>query len=73
MVHMNFPKQITAVMSSLNWATADEDYTPILASHDPPTGKFKSEGQKSRLNKRKLASDTLMHNREELFAGEFDG
>ena len=45
----------------------------VLASHEPPTGKFKSEGQKTRLGKRKLASDTLMRNREELFAGEFDG
>ncbi|GJE89581.1 Gcd10p-domain-containing protein [Phanerochaete sordida] len=73
MVQMNFPKEHTAVISSLNWATADEDYTPIVASSEPPTGKFKSEGQKSRLNKRKVASDMLMRHREELFAGEFDG
>ena len=45
----------------------------VVPSHDPPAGKFKSEGQKTRLNKRKLASDILMRNRDELFAGEFDG
>lgn len=73
MVQMNFSKEFTSVMSSLNWATADEDYTPIIASSEPPTGKFKSEGQKSRLNKRKVASEMLMRHREELFAGEFDG
>ncbi len=28
MVHMNFRKEVTSVMSSLNWATADEEYTP---------------------------------------------
>ncbi|KIP11118.1 hypothetical protein PHLGIDRAFT_64283 [Phlebiopsis gigantea 11061_1 CR5-6] len=72
-VHMNFTRETTAVMSSLNWATADEEYTPIIASHEPPTGTFKSEGQKTRLGKRKVASDVLMHNRDELFAGEFDG
>lgn len=73
MVQMNFSKEITSVMSSLNWATADEEYAPIVASSEPPTGRYKSEGQKSRLNKRKVASNELMRNREELFAGEFDG
>ncbi|KAI0695606.1 Gcd10p-domain-containing protein [Cytidiella melzeri] len=73
LTQMNFPKEYTSVMSTLNWATGDEDYTPILPSVEPPTGQFKSEGQKSRLNKRKVAIDTLFQNREELFAGEFDG
>ncbi|KAI0720061.1 Gcd10p-domain-containing protein [Cerioporus squamosus] len=73
MVHMNFRKEVTSVMSSLNWATADEEYTPIIASVDPPAGKFKSDGQRTRLNKRKVASDALMQTREELFAGEYDG
>ncbi|KAF7792269.1 hypothetical protein EIP86_003305 [Pleurotus ostreatoroseus] len=67
-VHMNFPKEYTSVMTSLNWATADEEYTPIVASSEPPAGTYKSEGQRSRLYKRKLATDTLMQNREELFA-----
>ncbi|KAH9897769.1 Gcd10p-domain-containing protein [Cubamyces lactineus] len=74
MVQMNFRKEvITPVMSSLNWATADEEYTPIIASTEPPAGKFKSDGQRARLNKRKVASDALMQTREELFSGEFDG
>ncbi|TFY56088.1 hypothetical protein EVJ58_g7850 [Rhodofomes roseus] len=64
MVHMNFTKEVTQVLSSLNWATADEDYTP---------SKIKSDAQKSRLNKRKAVSETLNQTREELFAGEFDG
>lgn len=28
MVHMNFKKEVIQVLSSLNWATADEEYTP---------------------------------------------
>ena len=28
MVHLNFEKEYTSIMSSLNWATADEEYTP---------------------------------------------
>jgi hypothetical protein len=28
MTQMNLPKELTAVLSSLNWATADEVYTP---------------------------------------------
>lgn len=90
MVQMNFRKEAVApIMVSLNWATADEEYTPsewhgvlavpcayadpVVASSEPPSGKFKSDGQRTRLNKRKVASDTLMQNREELFNGEFDG
>lgn len=45
----------------------------VVPSAEPPTGEFKSEGQKSRLNKRRAANDTLTQNREELFAGEFEG
>ncbi|TCD65435.1 tRNA (adenine(58)-N(1))-methyltransferase non-catalytic subunit trm6 [Steccherinum ochraceum] len=71
--HMNFSKETMAVMSSLNWATADEEYTPVVPSAEPPSGSYKSDAHKSRLNKRKVASNTLMQNREELFAGEFDG
>ncbi|KAI0756365.1 Gcd10p-domain-containing protein [Daedaleopsis nitida] len=74
MVHMNFRKEVVApVMVSLNWATADEEYTPIIASSEPPSGKFKSDGQRTRLNKRKVTSDVLMQTRDELFSGEFDG
>jgi len=74
MTHMNFSKEyITPIMSSLNWATADEDYTPVVPSSEPPSGTYKSDAQKSRLNKRKATSDILAQNREDLFAGEFDG
>ncbi|PCH34318.1 Gcd10p-domain-containing protein [Wolfiporia cocos MD-104 SS10] len=73
MVHMNFKKGVTEVMSSLNWATAEEEYTPITASTEPSSAKIKSEAQRTRLNKRKLVTDALMQTREELFAGEFDG
>ncbi|OJT09001.1 tRNA (adenine(58)-N(1))-methyltransferase non-catalytic subunit TRM6 [Trametes pubescens] len=74
MVQMNFRKEAVApIMVSLNWAAADEDYTPIIASSEPPAGKFKSDGQRTRLNKRKIASDALLQTREELFNGEFEG
>lgn len=45
----------------------------VIASTEPPSGKFKSDGQRTRLNKRKVTSDALMQHREELFSGEFDG
>ena len=45
----------------------------VLPSAEPPSGTYKSEGQRTRLNKRKLVSDALMQTRDELFAGEFDG
>lgn len=89
---MNFSKEaIASTMASLNWATADEDYTPgtnllrnpnpkraltlaeVLPSTEPPSGSYKSDAQRSRLNKRKATSNALMQTREELFAGEFDG
>ncbi|EED85188.1 eukaryotic translation initiation factor 3G, partial [Postia placenta Mad-698-R] len=44
-----------------------------VASPEPPTGKFKSEAQKQRSNKRKVVAESLSQTREELFAGEFDG
>ncbi|THH29061.1 hypothetical protein EUX98_g5127 [Antrodiella citrinella] len=72
--HMNFSKEYTtSVMSSLNWATADEDYTPVVPSSEPPSGTFKSDAQKSRLSKRKATTNVLTQNREEFFAGEFEG
>ncbi|KZT73344.1 Gcd10p-domain-containing protein [Daedalea quercina L-15889] len=72
MVHMNFTREVTQVLSSLNWATVDEEYTPIVPPSEPPS-KAKSDAQKTRLNKRKAVNDTLNRTREELFAGEFDG
>ncbi|KAH9175492.1 Gcd10p family-domain-containing protein [Lactarius sanguifluus] len=74
MTQMNFPKELTTnVLSSLNWATADEAYTPIVLSADPARGSYGSEKHKTRLSKRKTASDALFSLREELFSGEFDG
>jgi len=72
MVHMNFSKEVTQVLASLNWATADEEYTPIIPPSEPP-GNVKSDAQKARLNKRKVVNEALNQTREELFAGEFDG
>ncbi|KAH9947122.1 Gcd10p-domain-containing protein [Amylocystis lapponica] len=74
MTHMNFKKEVvSSTLSSLNWATADEDYTPILPPSEPTDGKFNSDGQRSRITKRKVTTSALMQTREELFAGEFDG
>ncbi|EPS96685.1 hypothetical protein FOMPIDRAFT_1032304 [Fomitopsis schrenkii] len=73
MVHMNFKKEVIQALSSLNWATADEEYTPIVPPVEASTSKARSDAQKARLNKRKAVNDTLTSTREELFAGEFDG
>ncbi|KAI0072222.1 Gcd10p-domain-containing protein [Panus rudis PR-1116 ss-1] len=73
LTQMNFPKSFTSIMSHLNWSTADEEHMPIIASSEPPSGTFKSDGQRARLNKRKAVTGQLMQVREELFAGEFDG
>ncbi|KAF9471731.1 Gcd10p-domain-containing protein [Pholiota conissans] len=73
LMQMNFPSSVTDVLISLNWATAEEDYTPILPPSDIPTEQVKSDRQKHRLNKRKAVTDLLNNTREELFAGEFDG
>ncbi|KAJ7492332.1 Gcd10p-domain-containing protein [Mycena latifolia] len=73
MVHMNFKTETVApVLSSLNWATAQPDHTPLVAPVDVPADEIKSDRQQSRINKRKAASDLLNRTREELFAGEFD-
>jgi tRNA (adenine-N(1)-)-methyltransferase non-catalytic subunit len=90
MTQMNFPKELTAdVLSALNWATADETYTPsrflhskklrvpesrtVILSAEPASGSYGSERHKTRLLKRKTVSDALFSVREELFSGEFEG
>ncbi|KAF9454191.1 Gcd10p-domain-containing protein [Macrolepiota fuliginosa MF-IS2] len=73
MTNMNFSSEVTHIMSSLNWATADESYAPILPSSEVATQDVKSERQKSRLNKRKAMTNHLHSTRQELFDGEFDG
>ncbi|KAJ7651649.1 Gcd10p family-domain-containing protein [Mycena polygramma] len=73
MVTMNFTNEtVTPILSSLNWATADQSHTPLAAPVDVPSDQIKSDRQKSRLNKRKAASDLLNSTREDFFAGEFD-
>jgi tRNA (adenine-N(1)-)-methyltransferase non-catalytic subunit len=44
----------------------------VLAPSDPPLEEIKSEKHRIRLSKRKMATDTLMRTRNELFAGEFE-
>ncbi|KAI9512878.1 Gcd10p-domain-containing protein [Russula earlei] len=74
MTQMNFPKELTVdILSSLNWATADEIHTPIVLSAELSTGSYGSEKHKTRLSKRKSVSDALFNVREELFSGEFEG
>ncbi|KAI0257415.1 Gcd10p-domain-containing protein [Lactifluus subvellereus] len=74
LTQMNLPKELIAnVLSSLNWATADETYTPIVHSAEPTSGSYGSEKHKTRLSKRKSTTDALFRVREELFAGEFEG
>ncbi|KAF9469832.1 Gcd10p family-domain-containing protein [Collybia nuda] len=73
MANMNFKPHVTSgVLVSLNWATAEEDYTPIIPPSDVPQDQIRSERQKSRLNKRKAVTNLLTITREELFGGEFD-
>ncbi|CAL1694467.1 unnamed protein product [Somion occarium] len=73
LTQMNFSKEVISIMSSLNWATADEEYTPVLTMADANADTPKSESQRSRVNKRKSMASALTQTREELFAGEFDG
>ncbi|KAH8120055.1 Gcd10p-domain-containing protein [Phellopilus nigrolimitatus] len=74
MTHMNFDESmVSSTLSSLNWATADEDYIPVLPPSEPELGVYRSERQKLRLNKRKRATGNLFDTREDLFAGGFEG
>ncbi|KAF8445648.1 Gcd10p-domain-containing protein [Boletus edulis BED1] len=71
---LNYEKEtLTSVLSTLNWATAQEDYTPVMAPLEPTSGRIRSERQRLRLDKRRLTSDALMDTRQVLFSGEFDG
>ncbi|KAL5534101.1 hypothetical protein ACEPAG_562 [Sanghuangporus baumii] len=73
MSHMNFDEDVVnKILSSLNWATADEDHTPVVPPSEPESGVYRSERQKSRYNKRKKVVGNLFNTRDELFAGEFD-
>ncbi|KAF8215890.1 Gcd10p family-domain-containing protein [Mycena galopus ATCC 62051] len=72
MIHMNFTNETVAPLASLNWAMADPNHFPVVPPIDLPPDQIKSDRQKSRLSKRKAATDLLNSNREDLFAGEFD-
>lgn len=49
-----------------------ESHTAVLSA-EPASGSYGSEKHKTRLLKRKTASDALLSVREELFSGEFEG
>ncbi|KAG6889975.1 hypothetical protein C0995_012935 [Termitomyces sp. Mi166 len=71
--NMNFrPYLVSGVLVSLNWATSEEGYVPIIPPSDIPQDQIRSERQKSRLNKRKAVTNLVTNTREELFNGEFD-
>ncbi|KAL4267922.1 tRNA (adenine(58)-N(1))-methyltransferase non-catalytic subunit TRM6 [Pleurotus pulmonarius] len=72
MSQMNFSPEVKSIMSSLNWATCQEDYTPIISTWDVEEGQIRSDKQRIRVNKRRAASDLLQSTREDLFAGEFE-
>lgn len=75
--HMNFEPEVnsSAILSTINWAAADEDYTPLTSTlpTEPAGGEFHSDKEKSKLRKRKASASFLSNLREELFSGEFDG
>ncbi|KAF4604888.1 tRNA (adenine(58)-N(1))-methyltransferase non-catalytic subunit trm6 [Pleurotus pulmonarius] len=72
MSQMNFSSEVKSIMASLNWATCQEDYTPIISTWDVEEGQIRSDKQRIRVNKRRAASDLLQSTREDLFAGEFE-
>ena len=49
------------------------EWRTVVLSAEPASGSYGSEKHKSRLSKRKTASDALSSVREELFSGEFEG
>lgn len=75
--HMNFEPEVqsSTILSTINWAAADEDYTPLAAARgvEEPTEEPQTNKEKSKLRKRKATADVLSNLREELFSGEFDG
>ncbi|KAG9123034.1 tRNA (adenine(58)-N(1))-methyltransferase non-catalytic subunit trm6, partial [Ceratobasidium sp. 392] len=74
--NMNFePEVSSSILSTINWAAADEDYTPLATTLpvEPAGGQFQSDKERSKLRKRKAVASTLTGLREELFSGEFDG
>ncbi|KAG8778613.1 tRNA (adenine(58)-N(1))-methyltransferase non-catalytic subunit trm6 [Serendipita sp. 397] len=66
-------KEKAETLKHLDWAAADEEHVPIRAPIEPPTGEYKSEGQRERYEKRRQALEAQAQLREDLFAGEWDG
>ncbi|CAE6447289.1 unnamed protein product [Rhizoctonia solani] len=75
--HMNFEPEVrsSAILSTLNWAAADEEYTPVAATRvaEEPIGETQTNKEKSKHRKRRATASVLSSLREELFSGEFDG
>ncbi|CUA72894.1 tRNA (adenine(58)-N(1))-methyltransferase non-catalytic subunit TRM6 [Rhizoctonia solani] len=76
-LHMNFEPEVksSTIMSTLNWAAVDEDYTPLGVARvtEEPVEEAQSNKEKYKQRKRKTAANVLSSLREELFLGEFDG
>ncbi|QRV94729.1 tRNA (adenine(58)-N(1))-methyltransferase non-catalytic subunit TRM6 [Ceratobasidium sp. AG-Ba] len=77
MTNMNFEPaaKSSSILSTINWAAADEEYTPLATTlpTEPASGEFQSDKERSKLRKRKATANVLSNLREELFSGEFDG
>ncbi|KAJ1302812.1 hypothetical protein OPQ81_003118 [Rhizoctonia solani] len=75
--HMNFEPEVRSskILSTLNWAAADEEYTPLVAARvaEEPVEEPQTNKEKSKQRKRKASAHVLSNLREELFSGEFDG
>ncbi|KAJ3772417.1 Gcd10p family-domain-containing protein [Lentinula raphanica] len=71
--NMNFPSDmVQTVLKSLNWANSEQEYVSVHAPLDVPTDEIRSDRQKNRLRKRKVAFDALETTRDLLFGGEFE-
>ncbi|KAH6917041.1 Gcd10p family-domain-containing protein [Coprinopsis sp. MPI-PUGE-AT-0042] len=72
LTQMNLSKEQMEPLASLNWATSQKDYIPVMPPSELPAEEIRSERQKSRLKKRKALNDHLNNTREDLFSGGFD-
>lgn len=58
---MNFKKDVTQIMSSLNWATAEEDYTPSEHWYNGTEKELvDAEGSSSRTTSRTLVRQSKL-------------
>ncbi|KAG8731866.1 tRNA (adenine(58)-N(1))-methyltransferase non-catalytic subunit trm6 [Ceratobasidium sp. 423] len=75
--HMNFEPEVksSAILSTLNWAAVDEEYTPLAAARvaEEPAEEIQTNKEKSKQRRRRATANVLSTLREELFSGEFDG